>query len=120
MCAEWFSRSWFNAHPERYQIRTGTKISQIYRRLHPDRPAHTITAAGGGGTQGFHWEEDRALTNRERARLQTFPDDFEFVGNYASVRKQIGMAMPPLMAMRVFAAIKKGFDHAGVIPQSHA
>jgi DNA (cytosine-5)-methyltransferase 1 len=38
--------------------------------------------------------EPRALTNRERARLQTFPDDFVFEGSKESVRKQIGMAVP--------------------------
>ena len=41
----------------------------------------------------YHWT-DRELTNRERARIQTFPDNYEFVGNYSSVRKQIGMAVP--------------------------
>lgn len=79
--------------------------SQQYRRLHPDRPAYTLTAAGGGGTQGFHFAELRALTNRERARLQTFPDDFVFHGNSASVRRQIGMAVPPLAAKVFFERI---------------
>ena len=55
-------------------------MSQIYRRLDPNKPAYTITGSGGGGTHGYHWEENRALTNRERARLQTFPDDFIFEG----------------------------------------
>lgn len=52
----------------------GAKISQIYKRLDPDKPAYTITGSGGG-THVYHWKENRALTNRERARLQTFPDD---------------------------------------------
>ena len=43
----------------------------------------------------YHWSENRALTNRERARLQTFPDSFHFLGGKESVRKQIGMAIPP-------------------------
>ena len=46
----------------------------------------------------YHFEEPRALTNRERARLQTFPDDFIFYGPKEAVRKQIGMAVPPLAA----------------------
>ncbi|OFX27907.1 MAG: DNA (cytosine-5-)-methyltransferase [Bacteroidetes bacterium GWA2_32_17] len=54
----------------------GAQISQIYKRLDPTRPAYTITGSGGGGTHVYHWKENRALTNRERARLQTFPDDF--------------------------------------------
>lgn len=53
----------------------GAKISQIYKKLDPDKPAYTITGSGGGGTHVYHWRENRALTNRERARLQTFPDD---------------------------------------------
>ena len=74
----------------------GAKISQIYKRLDPDKPAYTVTGSGGGGTHVYHWKENRALTNRERARLQTFPDDFIFLGSKESVRKQIGMAVPPL------------------------
>lgn len=73
-----------------------TKLSQIYKRLDPDKPAYTVTGSGGGGTHMYHWDEPRALTNRERARLQTFPDWFSFCGSKESVRKQIGMAIPPL------------------------
>jgi DNA (cytosine-5)-methyltransferase 1 len=95
--------------PERLQINTKTKISQIYRRLHPDRPSYTITGSGGGGTHVYHWAEPRALTNRERARLQTFPDSFVFEGSKESVRKQIGMAVPVLGAKVIFEAIMKSF-----------
>lgn len=70
-----------------------------------DKPAYTITASGGGGTHGYHHEEIRPLTNRERARLQSFPDDFEFVGNYSQVRRQIGMAVPPLLSKIIFTAL---------------
>lgn len=73
-----------------------TQLSHIYKRLDPTRPAYTVTGSGGGGTHMYHWEEPRALTNRERARLQTFPDWFEFEGTKESVRKQIGMAIPVL------------------------
>lgn len=74
------------------------RLSLIYRRLKIDEPAYTVTASGGGGTHMYHFEEPRALTNRERARLQTFPDDFIFYGPKEAVRKQIGMAVPPLAA----------------------
>ena len=70
-------------------------ISHVYRRIHRDEPAKTIIAAGGGGTWGYHYPENRALTNRERARLQSFPDNFEFVGSTSEVRRQIGNAVPP-------------------------
>ncbi len=87
----------------------GAKISQIYRRLDPDKPAYTVTGSGGGGTHVYHWSENRALTNRERARLQTFPDSFVFQGSKESVRKQIGMAVPVNGVRIVFEAILKCF-----------
>ena len=70
-------------------------ISHVYRRIKLDEPAKTIIAAGGGGTWGYHYPEPRALTNRERARLQSFPDDFIFEGSVTEVRRQIGNAVPP-------------------------
>ena len=70
-------------------------ISHVYRRLHPDKPSTTIIAGGGGGTWGYHYDETRALTNRERARIQTFPDYFEFCGTFGEIRRQIGNAVPP-------------------------
>ncbi|WP_206501901.1 DNA cytosine methyltransferase [Flaviflexus ciconiae] len=63
----------------------------------------------GGGTHVYHWDEPRALTNRERARLQTFPDSYVFHGNKESVRKQIGMAVPVRGAQIIFSAILKTF-----------
>jgi hypothetical protein len=84
-----------------------TKLSQIYRRLEAHKPAYTISGSGGGGTHVYHWDEPRALTNRERARIQTFPDTYEFIGSKESVRKQIGMAVPPAAAQIIFEAILK-------------
>jgi DNA (cytosine-5)-methyltransferase 1 len=72
-----------------------TKLSHIYKRINPEKPSYTVTGSGGGGTHMYHWDEPRALTNRERARLQTFPDWFNFFGTKESIRKQIGMAIPP-------------------------
>lgn len=83
----------------------GATISSIYRRLVEDEPAYTVTGSGGGGTHMYHWKQARALTNRERARLQTFPDEFNFVGRRDSVRKQIGMAVPVEGARAVFTAL---------------
>lgn len=96
--------------PERLQLKVkGAKISQIYKRLDPDKPSYTITGSGGGGTHVYHWKEPRALTNRERARLQTFPDNYEFIGNKGSVRKQIGMAVPCKGVKVIFEAILNSF-----------
>lgn len=101
----------FNADlPEYLRLNVrGARMSQIYKRLDPTLPSYTITGSGGGGTHVYHWTEPRALTNRERARLQTFPDDYIFEGSKESVRKQIGMAVPCRGAKIIFEAILRTF-----------
>ena len=101
--------AWVENMPDHLRIQTRTQLSSIYRRLDPNRPSYTVTGSGGGGTHIYHWDEPRALTNRERARLQTFPDEFVFVGSKESVRKQIGMAVPPVGAKVIFESILKSF-----------
>lgn len=77
------------------------------RRLMPDEPSKAIT---GAATREFiHPEEDRALTLREAARLQTFPDYFDFVGNASEVATLIGNAIPPRFAA---ALARAGVDTA--------
>lgn len=100
----------------------GAKLSLIYKRLNPDKPAYTVTGSGGGGTHVYHWRENRALTNRERARLQTFPDDFVFQGSKESVRKQIGMAVPVKGAKVIFDSVLKSFaevNYPEINPNMH-
>ena len=97
-------------------MKSGATISQIYKRLCPDLPAYTVTGSGGGGTHMYHWEEPRALTNRERARLQTFPDDYKFIGNRESVRRQIGMAVPPIGARVIFLSILEALRTHEIAP----
>lgn len=105
--------AWYEGLPKEFQLNVkGARMSQIYKRLDPEKPSYTITGSGGGGTHGYHWKENRALTNRERARLQTFPDSFIFEGSKESVRKQIGMAVPPKGAQIIIEAVLKTF--AGV------
>ena len=103
----------FNATdmPEELRLNVrGAKLSQIYKRLDPNKPAYTVTGSGGGGTHIYHWEEPRALTNRERARLQTFPDWYKFIGSKENVRRQIGMAVPPDGAQVIFEALFKTLE----------
>lgn len=100
--------AWHDAVPKHLRLNVpNVRMSHIYKRLDPYKPAYTVTGSGGGGTHVYHWKEPRALTNRERARLQTFPDTFVFEGSKESVRKQIGMAVPPLGATQVCEAILK-------------
>lgn len=95
--------------PKRLHINTRTTISTTYKRLEPNKPAYTVTGGGGGGSYIYHWTDNRALSNRERARLQTFPDDFIFSGIKESVRKQVGMAVPVRGAAAIFTALFKSF-----------
>jgi DNA (cytosine-5)-methyltransferase 1 len=100
--------AWSDDIPENLRLNVkGARLSNIYKRLDPMKPAYTVTGSGGGGTHMYHWSENRALTNRERARLQTFPDDHVFFGSKESVRKQVGMAVPPNGMQVIFEALLK-------------
>jgi DNA (cytosine-5)-methyltransferase 1 len=102
--------AWYEGIPQHLRLNVkGARMSQIYKRLDPQKPSYTITGSGGGGTHVYHWSENRALTNRERARLQSFPDDFFFEGSKESARKQIGMAVPPVGAQAIISAVLKTF-----------
>ena len=83
------------------------RMSHIYKKLDSSKPAYTVTGSGGGGTHVYHYKENRALNNRERARLQTFDDDYDFSGNKESVRRQIGMAVPVIAAKHILTAVKQ-------------
>lgn len=85
-------------------------ISHVYRRVKLDEPSKTIIAQGGGGTWGYHYPENRPLTNRERARIQSFPDDFVFYGSTTEVRRQIGNAVPPVGVHAIAKALKPLFS----------
>jgi DNA (cytosine-5)-methyltransferase 1 len=81
-------------------------FSDVYGRLAWDRPAITITHYARNPASGryVHPEQDRGLTKREAAILQSFPNGFEFCGSIDSVFKQIGEAVPPLFAAAVAAS----------------
>ncbi len=73
-----------------------------YRRLIESEPAWTITAhLQKDGLSFIHYNQDRSISAREAARLQSFPDNFVFSGPLTKVFRQIGNAVPPLMAQRV-------------------
>src|SRR5699024_12126314 len=69
--------AWYAGIPEELRLNvSGARLSSIYKRLDPDRPAYTVTGSGGGGKHMYHWKELRSLTYRERDCLHTIPVDF--------------------------------------------
>jgi DNA (cytosine-5)-methyltransferase 1 len=89
-------------------------------RLDPDRPSSTLQAQPGPWVGPFHWEnvlnEDGAARARrlrlpEMLRLMTFPDDFEVVGSRADAQRQLGNAVPVLLAHAVITALLEQLGH---------
>jgi DNA-cytosine methyltransferase len=81
----------------------GIVRTTYYGRLRPDQPAYTISTyfnRPGNGTNIHPWE-NRTLSAREAARLQSFPDEFVFCGSQGSVQNQVGNAVPPLLAYAI-------------------
>jgi DNA (cytosine-5)-methyltransferase 1 len=93
--------------PERFRGMRRTDSTNLFGRLDPARPAYTINTQYMNVTTGCytHPFEDRALSVREGARLQTFPDRYQFVGSITSRARQIGNAVPPLMGAVLGVAI---------------
>lgn len=81
----------------------GVVRTTYYGRLRPDQPSYTVATyynRPGNGTN-IHPYEDRTLSHREAARLQSFPDSYAFIGGDGAVRTQIGNAVPPLLGRAV-------------------
>ncbi|MCF1238560.1 DNA (cytosine-5-)-methyltransferase [Escherichia coli] len=89
--------------------------STYYGRLLPDMPAYTINTyfnRPGNGCH-IHYEQDRVLSQREAARLQSFPDDFIFFGGQTAINTQIGNAVPPFLAFLIAKEIEKAIGNTG-------
>ena len=82
-------------------------FSDVYGRLPWERPSITITQYARNPASGryVHPDQDRGLTIREAARLQSFPDDFWFSGRFDAIFKQIGEAVPPKFSCAVAASV---------------
>lgn len=98
--------------PEHLQLachrkNSGHRHLDVYGRLAWDQPAVTLTARFDSFTRGRfgHPVEHRSLTIREGARIQTFPDTFRFYGNREEQARQVGNAVPPLLAQTLGTAI---------------
>lgn len=89
-------------------IRKKSGGTDLFGRLWYDRPAFTIRTEFYKPEKGryLHPEQHRPITHREAARFQSFPDDFVFLGTKIEIAKQIGNAVPPLLAARVADTVR--------------
>jgi DNA (cytosine-5)-methyltransferase 1 len=88
-----------------YRTAEVKNYSHVFKRLHRDRPA--LTMVPGHNAFPIHPWLNRALTVREAARIQTFPDDIEFLGPRQEQCIQVGNAFPPLLAELIGNNIQK-------------
>ena len=79
------------------------KFNKAFQRMNSSLPSLTIDT---GHRNYFHYKENRVPTVREAARLQSFPDSFAFLGSKTSQYKQVGNAVPPLLAFEIAKRIK--------------
>ncbi|HCN6478865.1 TPA: DNA (cytosine-5-)-methyltransferase, partial [Escherichia coli] len=79
------------------------------RRLKEDKPSQTIRAECHGNIQ-FHYKLDRRISMREAARLQSFPDNFVFESNLRETERQVGNAVPPVLAWHLAQAVEEYLD----------
>lgn len=93
------------------QLRTRSIYSGTWSRIDPEGPSRTITTRFDTPSSGQFTlnDQDRCLTVREAARLQSFPDKFIFCGTKTSQMKQVGNAVPPLLAKEIAKEIFKLF-----------
>lgn len=82
-----------------------------YIRYDSHKPSICIT---GDMRKVFHYEQNRALTARELARIQTFPDDFIFEGSSIQIQQQIGNAVPPKLAYLIALQVKEALDNGKI------
>lgn len=80
------------------------KVHIAWTRMNSSKPCFTIDA---GHNHHFHYRANRVPTVRESARLQSFPDDFEILGGKTSQLRQVGNAVPPLLAKAIALQINK-------------
>ena len=89
-------------------LRPPSGFNTTYKRNIYDEPCSTISTNFSmiSGCRNVHPKNTRSLTIREATRIQSFPDDFIFVGNWGDVRKAIGNAVPPILAYEIAKEIK--------------
>jgi len=86
--------------------RANISAEQGNRRLIADRPGYTIRAECHGNIQ-FHYDLPRRISMREAARFQSFPDNFIFTSKLRETERQIGNAVPPVLAWHIAQAVNR-------------
>jgi DNA (cytosine-5)-methyltransferase 1 len=84
------------------------KFNEAWTRYHSKKPSKTIDT---GHRNHFHYKWNRVPTVRENARLQSFPDDFIFLGNKTQQNRQVGNAVPPILGQVLANQLKKYLRH---------
>jgi DNA (cytosine-5)-methyltransferase 1 len=106
--------------PEEYRRYNSESFKDKYYMLRPDAPSVTVTAhLDKDGYRYIHWdrEQHRTISIREAARIQSFGDQFRFAGSRSSRFRQIGNAVPPMMAQEIARKVKRGIERgAGILP----
>ena len=96
--------------PEELRPKSGD--ARKYIRYNSQKPSVCVT---GDMRKIFHYEQNRALTARELARIQSFPDDFVFEGTSIQIQQQIGNAVPPILAKKIAEQVEEALDKCQII-----
>lgn len=110
---------------ERWKKLKEGEVDPNYRRgrIYSEKPSPTIRAGGGKGPRGdhlagfhppIHYELPRQLTVREAARIQSFPDEWEFCGSKTAQGRQVGNAVPPLLGKAIGVQLRAGIEAAKI------
>ena len=92
-------------------VKIGCEATDVWGRMRWDEPSNTLRTGLLNASKGryIHPEQNRVITLREAARLQSIPDDWDFAGTPYQVARQIGNGVPPLLGRVVAKAVREVF-----------